>query len=316
MSTAWMFPGHGAQYPRMGHSLFRETSQGRRWLVEAEAISGLELGVIASGARPHALKTPSVIEPLLAAVSGAYVDFLRAQGSAPAAVAGYSAGEVSAMYAAGVFDAETCLRIACKRGEILTAAAAKYPGGMMSLHGLPVADVVALVNGRGGGFVAVAAFHSPHHLTVAGEWDSLSVVVAEARAKGARAVAVDVAGPWHTPLMDPVRPALAVALAQFPFAPAQMPVWTSATGTSSTDPAVLRRALSDAVAAPVRWTAMVDGLLADGVDDFLEVGPGRTLWGLLGQLRSQRHFSRRFLERAAQPRSNAHLHALAAESLR
>jgi len=296
VSTAWVFPGHGSQYVGMGQALLRDTLQGRAWLAHAEEVSGLPLGDYAAHGPVAQLARPTVLEPLLAAVSCAYVDWLRAADLRPAAVAGYSAGEVAAMYAARVFDAETCLRIACLRGEALAAAA--LPGGMISLHGLPVAELIELVVEVGQDeSVGVAAYNGPRHLIVAGSPIALARVAARGHALGAEAGALDAAGPWHTRLADTARRQLIAALAALPFAMPCIPVWLGSSGAACGDSAALRRSLADSIVLPVRWNALVDGLLAAGIEDFLEVGPGRTLYGLLGQMPLPPQIRRGFLER-------------------
>lgn len=297
MNGVWMFPGHGSQNPGMGRALLEKTSIGRGWLTRAETLSGLPLGDFARRGPVSTLLRPEVLEPLLAVISIAYVDWLRAEGVEPEAVAGYSAGEIGAMYAAAVFDAETCLKIALIRGELLEKVAMERPGGMVSLSGLPLSQLAKFAEtDKDNEVIRVAAFNSPRHVTLAGQWKALSKAVAAANAKGAEFGKVQAAGPWHTPLLDPIRRVLRQKLARLPFNTARIPVWTGVNGASSIDTEILRDALANSVSHPVRWTAVIRGLLEDH-NCFLEVGPDHTLWGLLGQYPLPPGVTRQFLER-------------------
>lgn len=304
MTAAWLFPGHGAQYVGMGRAVLRSASSGPAWLARAETMSLLPLKSYLELGPLSTLTCPTVLEPLLAALSGAYVDWLRKQGVKPCAVAGYSAGEVGAMYAAQVFDAETCLHIACIRGRILETAASERPGAMISVSGLPLAQLADCAEtARDAGAIEVAAYNSPLHMTLSGVTSALDLAASNARAGGATVGGIDAAGPWHTQLMDPARETLKAAIADLPFAEAQVPVWTSAAGTWTKDPELLRAALSDSLCNTIRWTSVVEGLLKT-CNDFLEVGPGRMLWGLLGQYRLPPGTHRKFIERAGATKLN------------
>lgn len=302
MKSAWMFPGHGAQYVGMGRALLRSTTSGPAWLAQAEAMSGLALQACMERGPLSTLTSPIVLEPLIAAVSGAYICWLREQDIHPFAVAGYSAGEVGAMYAANVFDAETCLHIACIRGKILERAALERPGGMISVSGLHLVKMASFaVRAADTGVIDIAGYNSPLHITLSGEYSALESAASHASVAGARVGSIHAAGPWHTRLMESARDELDVALSHVSFAKAQVPVWTSAAGSCTQDPARLKRALSDSLCNTVRWTSVMEGLLKE-CDDFLEVGPGRMLWGLLGQYRLPPGTHRRFIQRAGATR--------------
>lgn len=295
MSSAWLFPGHGSQYVGMGRALLRDTVQGRDWLALAENISGLPLGRLMERGPLLELTRPTVLEPLLACVSCAYVDWLVAAGMVPSALAGYSAGEVAAMYAAGIFDAQTCLRISCLRGAALEQAALLQPGSMMSLSGLPLADLLACLDNDAD--VAVAAYNGPRHVTVSGTATGLSQATARARNAGAQTGRLDVAGPWHTELVAAACRRLHADLAECVFAEPKIPVWLGSTGATCCDPVKLRASLADSIVLPVQWQTVVEGLVAGDIEAFLEVGPGHILCGLLGQMPLPRRIITHFVER-------------------
>jgi len=296
MSTAWVFAGHGAQYVGMGRAILHETAAGRLWLSAAEKASGLPLGRLAMQGPARALTEPRVLEPLLAAVSGAHADLLQAEEGLPAAVGAYSAGHVAALYAAGVIDRETCLQVAVIRGAALARAASRVPGGMIAVHGLPEELLSLLAEDDDAHPACVAARSGPMHVVYSGTALALSRAAARASAAGAATAPLDVAGPWHGHWLETEAREIAAGLASLPFRMAFVPVWSTVTGLATQDAESLRWALSASVAAPVEWHATVVAMCAAGIDSFVEVSPGRSLWGLLGQLPQPHGFSRRYVE--------------------
>jgi [acyl-carrier-protein] S-malonyltransferase len=233
---------------------------------------------------------------LLAAVSGAHADLVLAEEGPPAAVAAYSAGHVAALYAARVIDRAACLRIACIRGAALAEAAARIPGGMVTVHGLPEDELALLVEEHVTDKASLAARNAPKHVVYSGDVEALSHAAARAAAAGAVTSWLDVAGPWHSPLMEGARAAIEKAIAGIAFMPACVPVWSSVTALPTLDPERLRLSLSASISCTVEWHATVDAMLDAGLDAFLEVSPGRSLWALLGQIEPAREFSRRYVE--------------------
>jgi [acyl-carrier-protein] S-malonyltransferase len=301
MKTAWVFAGHGAQYVGMGRAILHETAVGRSWLAAAEAVSGLKLGRLASQGPARALTDPCVLEPLLAAVAGAHSELLQAEEGPPAAVAGYSAGHVAALYAAGVMDRQTCLQVACVRGAALARAAARVPGGMVGVHGLPEDQLAWLAEDDDAHPATVAARNGPTHVVFSGTTLALSRAASRASAAGAATAPLDVAGPWHSHWLEPEVAEIAAAIASLTFRPAFVPVWSTVTGLATQDPESLRWTLAASVAAPIEWHATVMAMCASGLDAFVEVSPGRSLWGLLGQLPPPHGFARRYVESVRGP---------------
>jgi [acyl-carrier-protein] S-malonyltransferase len=240
---------------------------------------------------------PLVLEPLLAAVSGAYADVLRARGETPAAVCGYSAGHVPALYAAGVIDRATCIRIACIRGAALSSAASAVPGGMIGVHGLPEHVLTYLAEDDPVEPASIGARNGPALVVYSGSHPALARAAARATKAGAVVSGLlDVAGPWHTPLLEPASVAIETAIAALPFRPAKIPVYSTVTGLASKDAAFLRWNVAASVARSVEWHAAVQAMLAAGMRTFVEVSPGRVLWGLLGQQDPAFGFKRRYQE--------------------
>ena len=296
MSTAWIFPGHGAQYPGMGRSVLGAGQPGSAWLEEAEAISGLPLARLVARGPRQKLADPRVVEPLLAAVASAHADRLRAEEGPPAAVAGHSAGHIAALYASGAVDRSTCLRIACRRGAVLAEAAASLPGGMMAAHGLPNADLARLAAADPEHPAGIAARNAADHVVLTGSPVSLARAAARLRSAGASVAALNVAGPWHSAALAAAAGAIARAIADLPVRRPDVPVWNALDATSSRDPDALRHIAAQSVASVVEWHATTLAMHAAGIGTFVEAGAGRTLWGLIGRMSEQVAARRRYVE--------------------
>lgn len=298
MAMAWVFPGQGSQYPGMGWELFRRFAVAREWLVAAEELSRQPLAERAQRGPLAELTRPNVLEPLLAALNCAYVDYLRERGLRPACVAGYSAGEVAALYAAGVLDRHQVLRVAVLRGNILERWAANLEGGMVALYGVPATVLEGLACEAGAaGHVSVGARNGPRHLTVTGTRAAVAIVERRALAAGANSAAIDAAGPWHCPLLADASQELLERLRGVSFRAPRLPVFVCATGKPAFDPRALKAHSAAQLSRPIEWQTAVSEILKRGVRMFLEVGPGRVLNGLLSQQALPVGVRRQFLER-------------------
>ncbi|HUM95574.1 MAG TPA: ACP S-malonyltransferase [Candidatus Competibacter sp.] len=298
MAMAWVFPGQGSQYPGMGRELFRRSAIAREWLAIAEELSRQPLAELARRGPLADLTRPRVLEPLLTALNGAYVDYLREQGLCPACVAGYSAGEVAALYAADVLDRCQALQVAVLRGDILERRATALDGGMVALYGVAAAALERLVNEqRDSGSVAVGARNGRRHLTVTGARPAVAAVERRALAIGAFSAAIDAAGPWHCQLLADASQELLERLRAIPFRSPRLPVFVCATGNAVASPQALKTHLAVQLSRPIQWNAVVRKMLERGVRLFLEVGPGRVLNGLLSQQDLPAGVRRQFLER-------------------
>lgn len=279
--------------------LFQQIVRARQLLAAAEALSGLALAGLARQGPRTKLTRPAVLEPLLTVVGCAYVDGLLERGLRPDLVAGYSAGEVAALYAAGVLTAEVALQIAVWRGRILEGLTGPgLDGAMLGLYGIATDTIEQLIAAtRPGDAVAVAARNGRRHLTLTGATAALAGIERQAVALGALSTWIEAAGPWHSAQLADASQELLAKLQDIPFHPPRLPVFMSAGGTMVTVPQALREALAVQWSRPVLWDAMVAGMLAQGVGVFLEVGPGRVLTGLLSQMELPAGVRCYFLER-------------------
>jgi malonyl CoA-acyl carrier protein transacylase len=299
---AWLFPGHGAQYVGMGCRLMEQYPEKRIWFQRAEEISGRHLTVILERGPVTRLLQPQILEPLLAAVSCAWVDVVRESGRFATVLAGYSAGELPALYAAGVLDADAVMVAACFRGKALEQAATEMPGRMLAVAGVSVPQGQAIL-ADAGLQVWLAAMHAPRHFTVSGGHSDIAAIAKHLRNAGASVEYLDIAGPWHSPLAAAASEQLHADLATLPTHMPHTEVYLGSTGRPCNDAALLVRSLADSVVLPVQWQSLIENVVARGIRQFLELGPGGTLFGLLGQLGQTMLLTRQFAERRGSKRS-------------
>lgn len=278
--TALLFPGQGAQAVGMGQSLGDE---GRTLFAEASEVLGYDLLDVCLNGPADRLNATDVSQPAI------YVASLAALRSVPVgeldvvATAGLSLGEYTALTFAGALDFADGLRVVQARGRAMQDAATASPGAMTAVIGCR--DLAALdamcATARAAGLVRVANFLCPGNTVVSGETAAVARVEQLAAGAGFTTVRLAVAGAFHTDLMKPADEKLAAALAGVTLKPARVPVWSNVDARPHTDPAEIAPLLVKQVLSPVRWEETVRGLLAEGVEQFYEVGPGRVLAGLL-----------------------------------
>jgi [acyl-carrier-protein] S-malonyltransferase len=283
----------------MGRELFERCPGVTALLTRAECQTGRPLCDIALRGPRQALARPATLEPLLTVIACGYVEHLWAQGLRPQWVAGYSAGETSALYAAGVLDRERALRVAVLRGRVLEAWAGQAGGAMLGVYGAPreVLESLLDVAAAPGEQLAVGAYNGPRHITVTGTRAALGEVVRRAQARGVAVADIEAAGPWHCGLLAESSRVLARGLGRIPFAGPKLGIVSGVNGAAESSPEDLRRHLALQLSQPIRWDLVVEELLARGVRTFVEIGPGRMLHGLLGQMALPVGVTSCFLER-------------------
>jgi [acyl-carrier-protein] S-malonyltransferase len=287
---AFLFPGQGAQTVGMGHRLAEALPEARRLYERAGEVLGYDLGELCFQGPSEELDSTVYSQPALFVTSLAALEWLRAQSPdvvrSCAAAAGLSLGEYTAMVFAGVMDFEDGLVLVQRRGAAMQEASDATPGGMVSIFGLERAQVDALcVAAREDGVLEVANLLCPQNIVVSGSNEACERVAEMAEAAGAmKAVPLAVAGAFHTRIMQPADERLAEALAEIPMRKPRIPVVSNVDARSHDDPEEIRQLLIRQVLQPVLWEDSMRYLLAQGVDQFYEVGPGRVLRGLLRRI--------------------------------
>ncbi len=287
---AFLFPGQGAQTVGMGRALAESLPAARSLYDQANQILGYDLAKLCFEGPAEELDSTVYSQPALFVTSLAAVESLRAtRPDVPAAcqaAAGLSLGEYTALVFAGVMDFETGLRLVAERGSAMQDAADATPSAMVSVLGLDRAQVDGLVaEAREGQTLEVANLLCPGNIVVSGDNAACQRVADLAPKHGAmKAIPLAVAGAFHTSIMQPAVERLTKALADAPMRPPRIPVVSNVDALPHDDVEEIRELLIRQVVSPVRWEDSVRWLLAEGYDQFYEVGPGRVLRGLLKRI--------------------------------
>lgn len=200
-------------------------------------------------------------------------------------MAGLSLGEYTALYAAGSVSFEDALRLVKRRGELMQMAAEAAPSGMVSIMGLEAVQVEELCReASSAGVIRPANYNCPGQIVVSGIQDACEAMVGLVEAAGGRAMPLKVAGAFHSPLMQPAATGLAAVLAEVRFEPPRMPVISNVNCEPHRNGDTIRTWLTEQLTQPVRWQASMERLIREGVEQFVEIGPGRVLTGLLKKI--------------------------------
>jgi [acyl-carrier-protein] S-malonyltransferase len=288
---AFLFPGQGAQTVGMGQQLYESLPAARALYDRAREVLGYDLAKICFEGPAEELDSTIHSQPALFVTSLAALEQLRANSPdvvlACEAAAGLSLGEYTAMTFAGVMDFETGLSVVRQRGEAMQDAADATPSGMVSVLGLDVEKLQALCDeARQPGEVLQIANHlCPGNIAISGSNTACERAAALAEKYGAmKAVPLAVAGAFHTPIMQSAVDRLAAALANAKLNKPQRPVISNVDARPHDDPEEIRELLIKQVVSPVQWEASMRYLLAEGYNQFYEVGPKRVLSGLLKRI--------------------------------
>ena len=274
---AYIFPGQGSQFPGMGQELY----PGHKELMEsANDILGFRITDIMFGGTADDLKATRVTQPAIFLHS---VVLAKSQASAPDMVAGHSLGEFSALVAAGALSFEDGLRLVSLRAQAMQECCEMQPGAMAAIIGLPDARIEEVCAGIPG--VVPANYNSPGQVVISGEEAAVDKACEILKADGAkRALRLPVSGAFHSPLMEPAREKLARAIESTPFQAPRCPVYQNVTAAPTEDPAVIRENCLKQLTSPVKWTQSVINMAADGATEFVELGPGTVLTGLVKRI--------------------------------
>lgn len=282
MALAFLFAGQGAQKVGMGRTLGDQSPAARALYEEANSVLGWDLAKVSFDGPEAELTQTKICQPALFVHGLALLAALREQGRVPDGepefTLGLSLGEITALAAAGVFDFATGLRIVAERGRLMQLACEQTSGGMAAVMGEERAKVADLCREFD---IEAANFNSPGQIIVSGEKARVTAAVVAARSRGIRKVVpLNVAGAYHSRLMEPARAAFAAFLENIPFAAPRFTVFTNTTGQAVSEPAAIKAALARQIVSPVLWEDCMRSAAAAGAAEFWELGPGGVLAGL------------------------------------
>ena len=280
---AYIFPGQGAQFTGMGLDLYEKSPLAQKYFEKANDILGFSITDIMFEGTAEQLKETKVTQPaiflhsvILAKVLGD--DFK------PEMVAGHSLGELSALVTNGVLTFEDGLKLVSKRALAMQKACEIAPSTMAAVLGLEdaiVEDTCSEIEG----VVVAANYNCPGQLVISGEIAAVEKACKILSEKGARrALLLPVGGAFHSPMMEPARAELAAAIEATTFSNPTCPVYQNVSACAVTSPSEIKKNLMIQLTAPVRWTQSIQAMIADGGTEFIEVGPGKVLQGLMRKI--------------------------------
>lgn len=283
MTKAYIFPGQGSQFSGMGKDLYDGSAKAKSLFEEANRILGFNISEIMFGGTDEQLKETKVTQPavFLHSVISAFClpDFK------PDMVAGHSLGEFSALAAAGAIEFEDALRLVAIRAQQMQLCCDHVPGTMAAIIGLED-SVVEDVCAKEAGLVIPANYNCDGQVVISGEKTAVEDACARLLEAGAkRALPLSVSGAFHSPLMEPARAALGEAIAATAFKKPSCPVYQNVTALPETDPQAIKDNLLKQLTSPVRWAQTVRNMRRDGAEEFIELGPGTVLQGLLRRIK-------------------------------
>lgn len=280
---AFVFPGQGAQFVGMGKDLYDNNAEARKMMDRANEILGFNITDLMFNGTDEDLKKTSVTQPAVFIHSVALAIALGDEFK-PEMVAGHSLGEFSALVAAGALSFDDGLRLVAARAAAMQRACEINPSTMAAIIALPdekVEEVCATIPG----VVVCANYNCPGQLVISGEIEAIDKACELLSAAGAkRALKLKVGGGFHSPCMEPARAELAEAIEKTEFMTPRCPVYQNVDAKPHTDPAEIKANLVAQLTAPVRWTNSVRNMIADGATEFTELGPGKTLQGLISKI--------------------------------
>jgi [acyl-carrier-protein] S-malonyltransferase len=277
-TVAFLFPGQASQRAGMAAELLEREPAARQLFDAAGRILGLDLAEVCTEGSDELLARTDITQPALLTTCLGWLAALRGRGIRCSMTAGHSLGEFGAWVAAGALDFETAIRLVRRRGELMAEAGRRRPGGMLAVVGLTDSQVVDVCQAASGaGVVAAANFNSPSQVVVSGELAALDKVSELVERQGGTTIRIRVSGAFHSPLMEDAAHVFVGLVEEAMIKDPHIPVICNATAEPVADAAAVRRAMAAQMTSPVRWTASVRRMIAEGAEILAEIGPGQVL---------------------------------------
>ena len=287
---AYLFPGQGAQTIGMGHSLYESSPAARAVFQEADSILGFALSRLCfEGPQEELSQTintqPAIVTTSLATLRALEEAFPPGAMPHPAYLAGHSIGEYTALAASEALEDSQAIYLARERGRLMHQASLKNPGGMLAIIGLNEAQLEEICHTAG---VYMANINCPSQIVLSGAKENLSEAAHLAKTRGAlRVIPLEVSGAFHTPLMNVISEEFEKIVYQTPFKEAGIPIIANTSALPIKSASEIKTELSRQLCQGVQWQKSVEYMLAQGVNTFVEIGPGRVLTGLVRRINSE-----------------------------
>ncbi len=276
--TAYIFPGQGSQAPGMAQEIYNSIEKGKTLLENANEILGFRITDIMFEGSSEDLKQTRVTQPAIFLHSAVLI---ATNQISPDMVAGHSLGEFSALVANNSLQFEDALKLVSQRAEAMQKACEANPSTMAAVLGLED-ELVNQICESVDGVVVAANFNCPGQLVISGANEAVDVACEKLTEAGARrALKLPVGGAFHSPLMEPARHQLEAAIDSTTFKDPICPIYQNVTAAPETDKEKIKANLMAQLTAPVKWTQSVRAMISDGATEFVELGPGRVLQGLV-----------------------------------
>lgn len=284
MKTVFMFSGQGAQYAGMGKELYRNYAVAKDIFDRADAVLGYSIKDICFQDEKKLGET-EYAQPAILTMSIAAMKALEEQGVRANMTAGLSLGEYSAYVASGAMDFEEAVALVQKRGRFMTEAVPSGEGAMYAIIGLDqdlVEEACDEATALGMGLAVPANYNAPGQIVIAGKTEAVAKAAELAKEKGAKlAVKLKVSGPFHTSLLQPAADKLKPELEKLHISDMKVPVYTNVNAQIVADKDDIIPILTKQICCPVRWADIIRNMNEQGVDTFIELGPGKALTGFV-----------------------------------